>query len=100
MDQDLERRLANIEKLVVENNAMLSKLRNAQKRAVFWRLVYWLIIIGLTVASFYLITPYIRQFGAAYGIGGGDGAGTITPSNTETLLNLVKQYQADQQASQ
>lgn len=99
MEQDIEDRLARIEKVVSDNNAMLTKLRNAQKNAVYWRLVYWLVIIGLTLASFYFIEPYIGQLGAAYGIGG-DSSSTTTPSTTESLLNFVKQYQEDQKKTQ
>ncbi|MEO5646151.1 MAG: hypothetical protein ABIO57_03595 [Candidatus Paceibacterota bacterium] len=101
MDTELNDRLDRIEKMVSDNNRMLTKMRKAQKNAVYWRIVYWLVIIGLTIASFYAIQPYISQFGAAYGIGGGssaDSSSTTETSTTQTLLNLVKQYQADQKA--
>ncbi|MDB5255112.1 MAG: hypothetical protein JWL92_488 [Candidatus Nomurabacteria bacterium] len=103
MDNQLEQRLANIEKLVSDNNRMLIKMRGAQKRAAYVRALYWVVIIGLTIASFYFIQPYISQFGAAYGLGGGTSTNTSdtsSPSTTQTLLNLVKQYQADQKTAQ
>ncbi len=99
MDQELDRRLANIEKMVSDNNRMLSKMRSAQKNALYWKLLYWTIIIGLTVASFYLIQPYIKQFGAAYGLGGDDTTSS-TQSSTSQLLELVKQYQAGQKTTE
>jgi hypothetical protein len=103
MDSELEQRLANIEKMVSDNNRMLTKMRKAQKNAAYWRLVYWAILIILTIASFYFVMPYISQLGAAYGIGGGtstDTSATTSPSTTAQLLNLVKQYQAGQKTAQ
>jgi hypothetical protein len=103
MDQELQTRLSNIEKMLSDNNQMLSKMRRAQKNAAYVRVLYWVFIIGLTIASFYFIQPYISQLGAAYGLGGDsstDTSGTGTPSTTESLLNMVKQYQADQNTTQ
>ncbi len=103
MDQELINRLDRMEKMVTDNNRMLVKMRGAQKRAAYVRALYWVVIIGLTIASFYFIQPYISQFGAAYGLTGGtstDTSDTTSPSTTETLLNMVKQYQADQKTTQ
>ncbi len=98
MDTEINERLENIEKIVSDNNRMLTKLRSAQKNAIYWRIVYWIVILGLAIASFYAIQPYVSQFGAAYGIGSSSANATVDKgqNTTATLLNLVKQYQADQ----
>ncbi len=96
MDQELSDRLSKIEKIVSDNNAMLSKMRRAQKNAAYMRILYWLVIIGLAVVSIYFIMPYLGQLGAAYGIGGS----TDSSSTTSTLSNLLKQYEDTQKAAQ
>ena len=59
-DQGLKELLeANI-KLSKENNRMLKKMRSAQKRANFLKLLYWLIIIGIAVGGFYFLQPYFE----------------------------------------
>lgn len=89
--------------MVSENNAMLSKMRRAQKNAAYLRVVYWLVIIGLTIVSIYFIMPYLSQLGAAYGIGNSDTApatSATSPSTANTLTNLLKQYEASQKTAQ
>ncbi len=59
MDADLENHIENIEKLVVQNNRMLIRMRHAQRTAAAFRFLYWIIIIGLTIAAYYYVQPYI-----------------------------------------
>ncbi|MES2224597.1 MAG: hypothetical protein V4478_01270 [Patescibacteria group bacterium] len=99
MDQELNDRLARIEKMVGDNSRMLSSMRAAQKRAGYFKLLYWLVIVILAIASFYAIKPYIAQFGAAYGLGSSSGT-TETPSTTSTVMELLKQYQESKKAAQ
>jgi hypothetical protein len=96
MDQEINDRLNRIEKMVSDNNRMLTRMRRAQKNAAFMRIVYWLVIIGLFVASYYLIQPYISQFAASYGIGSNSSA----QSNNSTITSFIKQYQASQKTTQ
>ena len=99
MDTELNDRLARIEEMVSDNNAMLSKMRRAQKNAAYMRIVYWLVIIGLAVVSIYFIMPYLGQLGAAYGIGNTNNNDTAATSNA-TLTKLLNEYQAGQKAGQ
>jgi hypothetical protein len=99
MDQELNERLIRIEKMMGDNNRMLSDMRKAQKRAGYLRILYWLVIIGLTIASFYFIQPYIGQFGAAYGLGGGSDT-SESPSTLSTVSKLLEQYQDSQKTAQ
>ncbi len=52
--------------LTEENNRMLRRIR----RAAFWtgisRIIYWIILIGISVGAFYYIQPYIQQFWDTY----------------------------------
>ncbi len=100
MDQEVFDRLDRIEKLVSDNNRMLVKMRKAQKNAAYWRIVYWLVIIGLTVASFYFVMPYISQLGASYGIGTSTTPSTTSSSTLSSAEALLKQYEASQKTTQ
>jgi preprotein translocase subunit SecY len=90
MDQELADRLNLIEKTVQDNNRMLQKMRKSQKNAAYMRIVYWLIIIILIIASMYFIVPYISNLGSSYGIG----SGSSVSGASSTLTNLINQYQA------
>ena len=61
MDQEERELLNNTFSLVKENNKMLHKIRSSQKWASFMRIVYWLIIIGISIGAFYYLQPYITQ---------------------------------------
>ncbi len=90
MDQELSERLDRIEKMLSDNNRMLAKMRRSQKNAAYRTLLYWIVIIGLTIASFYAVIPYIKSLGASYGIGTGSGA----DSTSTSITNLINQYEA------
>jgi len=45
--------------LAEQNNKMLKHIRRSQKVASFLRFIYWVIIIGIGVGSFYFLQPYV-----------------------------------------
>jgi len=48
-------------KLVQESNTELHKMRRAQKIKTFLNVLYWLIIIGVSIGAYYYIQPYIES---------------------------------------
>jgi hypothetical protein len=66
MDQKLDERLAEIEKKLEQNHAILVRIRRVQRNSHIFRLVYWLVIIGLALGAFYYIEPYLRQITQIY----------------------------------
>ncbi|HLP43827.1 MAG TPA: hypothetical protein VK145_00945 [Candidatus Nanoarchaeia archaeon] len=52
--------------LTEENNRMLKRIR----RAAFWngliRIVYWLIILGISIGAYYYVQPYLEQLITTY----------------------------------
>jgi hypothetical protein len=61
MDPESKKLLQDTFALAEDNNNMLHKIRRGQKWASFTRMMYWLIIIGISVGSFYYLQPYIDQ---------------------------------------
>lgn len=66
MDQELDERLKRIEKTLSDNNRILVRMRRAQKNAAFMRVIYWIVIIVLAVASYYAIGPYVASLQSEY----------------------------------
>ena len=95
MDPNLDARLSAIEKKLDEAMTILSGMRRTQRTASVMRWLYWVLIIGLGIASIYLIQPYIEQLGAAYGLTQGEGGDTQSGGYGD-LLNQLKQYQENQ----
>ena len=53
--------LRRVAVLAEENNVILKKIiRNNRIATTFW-LLYWLIIIGVSVGAYYYIQPYIEK---------------------------------------
>jgi predicted negative regulator of RcsB-dependent stress response len=48
--------------LTRENNRILKSLRRIHRWNVFFRVVYWIIIVGIAVGAFYFLQPYVDQF--------------------------------------
>jgi len=42
-----------------ENNSMLKKMVNHMRWATFFRVIYWLIIIAISVGAYYILEPYL-----------------------------------------
>lgn len=80
MDSQDRELLQKTFQLAEENNAMLRKMRRSMRVANAMRIVYWLIIIGLSVGALYFIQPYIDQLLQVY-----SGA----QSDLQSVQNLV-----------
>jgi hypothetical protein len=61
MDPESKKLLEETFSLAEDNNKMLHKIRSMQKWASFMRVMYWLIIIGVSVGSFYFLQPYVNE---------------------------------------
>ncbi|HTH93479.1 MAG TPA: hypothetical protein VL576_03310 [Candidatus Paceibacterota bacterium] len=91
MDPDLEARLDNIEKMVSDNNKMLTRMRQVQRRAAYVRILYWVIGIILAIAAWYYVQPYFESVTNEYNtLTGKNTSGTTTPPGE--IMNLINQY--------
>ncbi len=61
MDPESKKLLQDTFTLAKENNKMLHKVRGVQKRAAFFRVLKFVIIIGIAFGAFYFLQPYIDQ---------------------------------------
>jgi hypothetical protein len=53
-------------KLAEENNAMLKSIRRSNRLSVIMRVVYWVVILGLSYGAFFFIQPYINSLMGLY----------------------------------
>ena len=88
MDEDSQKMLKDTYELARENNKMLRGIRRSQNIASFMRLVYWLIIIGITAGSFYFLQPYLNKAISLYNSVSGMQQ-KFNPSNSD-ISNLLK----------
>jgi hypothetical protein len=70
MDEQQRKMLEEVVALSRENNAMIQKLANAQRRAATWRAAYWLVIIGASLVAYLYLQPYLTSLMKIYS--GGD----------------------------
>jgi hypothetical protein len=67
MDSESQKLLEETFVLEKENNKML----HSMKRSMFWARVmsvlYWILIIGISVGAFYFLQPYVDQVVKTYG---------------------------------
>ncbi len=61
MDTEEKQMLEETLALVKENNEMLKKVRGIQKWNLFFKIFYWILIVGVSVGTFYFLQPFVEQ---------------------------------------
>lgn len=89
MDQELDRRLSQIEKKIEENTAIVRSLQRSQRMASFLKIVRWAIIIGLTITAISYLKPYLIQLTSVYK--SLDNSGGNSDTNYSDLINFINQ---------
>lgn len=81
-----------------ENNEMLLKLVKAQKQQKTLRIIYWVLIIVVTVASYFFIEPYLGGLVGLYTGGAGDTTNlsdiTKSLSDPQKIKDILNSYQS------
>jgi hypothetical protein len=84
--------LERTHKLAEENNEILRSIRRSNRISIAMRLLYWVVIIGISLGAFYLIQPYIEAVTGAYqsisGVTPTDGT-TESLTSVSSLLKLL-----------
>lgn len=84
MDPKVEERLVQLEAKIEDNNVVLHKLYRMQRSAMIFRVVYWTLIILLSVGAFYFAQPLLDQFKGVYDFG--------DSADANTFKELINQY--------
>ena len=66
MDPETRKLLEDTYSLTQENNKMLHKVRNVQKWATFMSWLKMIVLIGVTLGSFYFLEPYLNKIMEGY----------------------------------
>ncbi len=53
--------------LAEENNDMLRSIRRSMRLGRLMTIIYWLVIIGISVGAYYFVQPYLQQLMGIYG---------------------------------
>ena len=59
MDSDDKRMLEKVMQMTEQNNRILRKMRREVLWGRFFHFIYWVLIIGIAVVSYYYIKPYL-----------------------------------------
>ncbi len=102
MDQSLEKLLKENLELSQENNKILRKMQRAARWGRFFKLLFWLAIIGTTAGTYYYLQPFLGGMIKTYqnvvsGVGKIENIGNSVPTLPQgfdinsILKNLPKQ---------
>lgn len=67
MDPESKKLLEATYALEKENNKMLHSMKRSMVMARIMSILYWIIIIGISVGAYYYIQPYVNQIIKTYG---------------------------------
>lgn len=94
MDPEVKQLLEENLKISKENNVLLLKVRSVQKWAQITRILYWVIIILVSIGAFYFIQPYLGNLLNIYtgGVSGINNIGDISSklNNQKEINELLK----------
>jgi len=80
--------LEKTHELAEENNKILHSLRRSNRLGSFFRLLYWIIIIGVSIGAYYYVEPYVNTILTTYK--GIQGDIDSVKSVTNGVLNKLK----------
>lgn len=66
MTPDQERLLRETYELAQENAEMLRSIRNGNRLSTAMRVIYWMVILGLSFGAYYFIQPYVDVYKQAF----------------------------------
>ena len=66
MVEDSYTKTEELLKLTRENNAILKGMRRSQRWHTFFQAIYWIAALGLVVASYKYVQPYLESVMATY----------------------------------
>ncbi|MDP3958005.1 MAG: hypothetical protein Q8Q36_00900 [bacterium] len=93
MDPELKTLIKENLALARETNELVHKMHSAQKWARFLRLLYWLVLIGISVGAFYYLSGPLQTLIDTYRglLGGFEKAqqGVSSFPDTSTFQNLL-----------
>lgn len=52
--------------LTEENNKLIKKMLRSARLGHVMRILYWLVLIGISIGAFYFIQPYLEQLISVY----------------------------------
>lgn len=61
VDTEDKKKLDQILQLTEENNKYVKKVRSSQRNASLFRLFYWLVLIGISVSTYYYVKPIVGE---------------------------------------
>lgn len=98
VDTEVKKILEENLSLTKENHKILAGIRNAQRRANMYRLIYWIVIIAITLGAYYFVQPYIESltgyYSAISGIGGDNAKeGVSSIPDFKRIQDLLNQIQ-------
>ncbi len=82
MDEHLQKQIDELKALVAENTEIVRDIRRGQRRALWFRVAYWFVVLGLAFGSFYFIEPYLTYL-------------TGMANDSQSTLESLKSYIPD-----
>lgn len=73
-------------KMAEENNTILRSIRRTARIGTVMKVLYWTVIIGLSVGAFYFLQPYLEFMKSTLGLG-------ENKTQTSSQEDLVRQLQ-------
>ena len=67
MDPESKKLLEENLALEQENNSILRAMKRSMRWSQIMSVIYWLVIIGISIGAFYFLQPYFDKIIAVYG---------------------------------
>ena len=66
MDNEMKELLEQVKATAEENTKILKSIRRSSRISYFFSILYWIVIISISVGAFYYVQPYIDDLTKTY----------------------------------
>lgn len=66
VDEKSQKMIEEMYDMVKKDHDILKRMRRSQRNAQFLRLLYWLVIIAISVGGYYFFSPYLKKITSVY----------------------------------
>lgn len=94
MTPEERKMLEEVRALAQENNEVLKSIQRSQRAGAVFKIIYWVIILGLSFGAYWLIQPYVNMLKSSLSDATSNPSATADSFTLSGALSNLKELQS------